>query len=490
MATPTVDVYKLEKLRALVFVSDVPASQSLNANSTFSQLILEIGAIEQFSSARHHLGFYHNVGISASYSHPSLDILTIKETVFSALAAVINRHTILSAIPIDEHSAHPYFARLPSINLEEAVTFLARNTPVPENEADTELDRLLQDQHNIPFKSRYGELPFWRLIILIKPQTRTGSACEFIGSFIFHHALGDGGSGMLFHKHFLSALLSNAAPLTSTTIPSPSLPLTPNLELLHPTRIPASPPTPSLQGLWSGTHTSLPLTSKFRSLTIPSSTTSRFLAACRANSTTITATIPVLIASALSSLLPGQYTDFEACIPVNLRRFLPVTITATEPMGVFIDAFSHYYTREDLSPSSLWGEARRSKEIITSYLQTANVHINIAKLGKVADMREFFLSRVGQERGSSFDISNLGGLGLTSNETDRGEEGWKMGRMAFSRSAFVAGSAFSTGLVTGPDGCLVFGFVWQEGVVERELIENVAGHVERDIERIARTEML
>lgn len=101
-------------------------------------------------------------------------------------------------------------------------------------------------------------------------------------------------------------------------------------------------------------------------------------------------------------------------------------------------------------------------------------------------MREFFLKKIGTDRGSSFDVSNLGGLGLGGTEMDReNENGWKMGRMVFSRSAFVAGSAFSTGLVTGPDGCLVFGFVWQEEVVERGLIEGVVGYVKGEIERIA-----
>ena len=136
---------------------------------------------------------------------------------------MINRHPILSAIPIDEDSAHPYFARLPSINLEEAVTFLIRRDPLQgKNEADIELDALLQNQHNLSFKARYGEMPFWRLIILMNPRPMTGSGVEFTASFMFHHALGDGGSGMIFHKHFLSALLSNSPPLTITTIPSPN----------------------------------------------------------------------------------------------------------------------------------------------------------------------------------------------------------------------------------------------------------------------------
>ena len=98
-------------------------------------------------------------------------------------------------------------------------------------------------------------------------------------------------------------------------------------------------------------------------------------------------------------------------------------------------------------------------------------------------MPAFFLSKVGKERESSFDVSNLGSLA----GVEEGD-GWKMGRIVFSRSAFVTGSAFSTGLITGPDGCLTFGFVWQEDVVESELIIGVIEHVKGEIERIAHEE--
>ena len=109
--------------------------------------------------------------------------------------------------------------------------------------------------------------------------------------------------------------------------------------------------------------------------------------------------------------------------------------------------------------------------------------MNVAKFKQIPDMRKFFLGRVGKERGTSFDVSNLGSMGVGDEEGKR----WKMERMVFSRSAFASGSAFSTGMVTGPDGCLIFGFVWQEGVVEGPLMECVVEYVRSEIERLAYT---
>jgi hypothetical protein len=329
----------------------------------------------------------------------------MKETIYSALEVVIQRHPILSAITVDENTSHPYFARLPVINIENAVTFITRKSQTAQGWRDTELDELLQAQHNVPFKSDYGSVPFWRLIILTNP----GANHEFVASFIYHHALGDGASGIAFHKHFCSALSSNA-PLSSKIINSPGQPLLLNLELLHP----------------------LPL-------------------------------------------LPGHFAEVECTIPVNIRHWLPASID-NDSFGTWIDATSLYFRRAQASEFS-WDEARRSREQIMAYLASEGQAINVAKFKTIPDMREFFQSRVGKERNSSFDVSNLGVVKAASEDSE-----WEIGRTVFSRSAWVTGSAFTVGVVTGGDGCLVLGFVWQEGVVGREIVDGVVEMVERQVD--------
>lgn len=105
--------------------------------------------------------------------------------------------------------------------------------------------------------------------------------------------------------------------------------------------------------------------------------------------------------------------------------------------------------------------------------------MNVAKFKQIKDMRKFFLGRVGEERGSSFDVSNLGVINLK----EMGE--WGMGRVVFSRSAFVSGSAVAVGVVTGGNGGLTLGFCWQEGVVGREAVEMIVEKVRSGIEGLA-----
>lgn len=115
-------------------------------------------------------------------------------------------------------------------------------------------------------------------------------------------------------------------------------------------------------------------------------------------------------------------------------------------------------------------------------------------------MRAFFLGRVSKERGTSFDVSNLGVMRIVEgdekqegDEKEKGDENqrrdekqrWKMGKVVFSRSAFVSGSAIAAGVVTGADGCLTIGFCWQEGVVERGLVEMMVERVRAGVGNIA-----
>lgn len=469
MATSSVDVHQLEKLR--------PLGSSHVTVSCTTVINKPLGKLEEFSSARHHLGIFLNVGISVSYTYKGALGVDLRETIFSALSDVIQRHPVLSTIPVDEDSAAPYFARLPEINLEDAVTFLIRQDSSDGHSQDAELDSLLERQHNIDFKANYGSVPFWRLLILTNPN----SDIEFVASFIYHHALGDGASGIAFHKHFFVSLTSAAVRQGSKIIYSLTKPLLPNLELLHPLPIPPASPYLQESALWTGTPVRLPMRTLFRTLTLSHQLTTSLIQTCRTHQTTLTSTLPVLIARVLRRLLPGGPHALKCIIPVNIRRFLPRDSIADDDMGVWIDAISISY---DSAKIPTWDEAQRSKDIISAYLASDGQRINVARMKQRGDMREFFLSLVGKERDSSFEVSNLGVVKNMKEEVKN--EGWSMGRCRFSRSAFAAGSAFSIGTITGCDGCLCLGFSWQESVIERNIMEEIVEGVKTEVEQVTR----
>jgi hypothetical protein len=315
MASPTA-ISQLENLRPLGKL------QPFLKHLTNAVLTHKPGGLEQFSSTRHHLGFYNNVGISASYTCQTPKAPNaLKDIIFSALSIVILRHPILSAIPVNEDTTAPFFARLPEINLENVVTFMTRKEPF--SARDIELDSIPETQHNISFKSGYGTFPFWRVIILRSAEAEK----EFVLSFIFHHALSDGGSAMVFHKDFLSALSTNPTPLSSYTLRTQKHELLPNLELAHPLPIsaPSSPPYVP-ENLWSAEPVSMPTKGHFQSLVFSNETTARAIQVCKDHGTTITATIPVLVATALMQNIPEQFEELECTFVVSVRRWLSAPI--------------------------------------------------------------------------------------------------------------------------------------------------------------------
>lgn len=421
--------------------------------------------MEEFSSARHHLGFYKSVGITATFTSTQTNPFSLKNLVFHALTIVLQKHANLSTIVIDEDSNAPYFAKLLVVNLEKAVKFVERKLLMSEDAVvDDELDILLEEENNKSFKSHYGILPFWRMVILTHPTLNN----VLTASFFFHHALADGTSAILFLKDFQEGL-NSFTPGTETSelfIPG-NEEMLPSLEaLLTQPQIPLTP-YDSQNLVWAGEANRAPTPNcgKFHTLVLNKELSADLVQACKAHKTTITSLLSVLLTISLFHILPEKYTQLDCQIPVNIRKYLSIN---DEAFGVYIDAFTIHLHRAGLGNFN-WQQVSTTKAEISEYLAEAKTGKNIATLKNIPSMRDFFQKRLEGERNGSFDISNLGVV------RSGGGEGWKLGRTVFSRSAFVTGAAVSTSVVTGGDGYMVLRFAWQEGVVEREFAEEIIG---------------
>lgn len=446
--------------------------------------------------------------------------------IFRALRHLIATHAILSAIPLREEKSYPdvYFARLPSIDLRTCVEFISRKDEEEkevseggEGERDEELDALLTEQHNRDFKQDEGTKPFWRLVILHSPEKNAG---DFTASWVFHHALADGTSALVFHRHFLSALQQVAGSTSSSEttdadvnpiVPSPNTPLLPPLEALHPLPISALFLAKALLGslfpswfapraakLWTGapiSNSASQTRACFQSVVLSAATTKALREASRCERTTVTAALQCIVASSLLCTLDAQqYESVKVDGPISLRRFL-----RWEGEGgleeQFVNAMGQYgyvHSRSIPTPPSSalagstfsWASARAVRAAISRELDKNGRDSVVGLLRHVPDMHKFFLGKVGRERESSFELSNLGVYKADSGEGEREGEGWKIRRMVFSQCPNVAGAAFATSVVTGGDGCAVLGFSWCEGVVEGEVVERVMRRVEREVEGV------
>ncbi|KAK2865000.1 hypothetical protein FQN49_004008 [Arthroderma sp. PD_2] len=460
-----------------------------------------VGRLERYSTARNSLKFYTNVAVTASYVLPSTCSLPLKDCIYKALETLVGQHPVLSAIPLEEDSTNPYFARLPEIDLDQCVTFQQRKSslpskpsskddgesnPDPDRERDVELDELLNVQHNASFSA---PLPYWRLCVLTDHQ----DSCQFTAAYVWHHAIGDGSSGKAFHKTFLQALhhACSAPPLdVKSVIVSPKTPLLPNLEEVYPmplsiffilsvlffTKIWKTARDP---GLWTGTKITTPLENQIRHLVVSERDTIALRDLCRENKTTVTAALQTLLANALFTNLPEQCTKLYCEGAISNRRWLTDDSITDDSIGVWVQDFGELYSRDKFSKKEdrlefSWDEARRSKQNLDRILSKKGKNAMVAMLKYVGDYQnELFLPKLGKEREKSFEISNVGVFRSGSEDLEAKEKGPQIGRMVFTQSANVFGSAISSSVITGEDGCLVLGLSWQKGVVDADLVAAV-----------------
>lgn len=506
VATMT-DPTMLERLRAC----GMSASQTthsgyckLNSNIENASNIRLLGRLETFSTARHHLNFYKNVSCAATYTKPSSTI-PIETLIFRALSVVIGRYSMLSAIPLNEDKSYPnvYFARLPSIDLRTCVEFIERKGSVGDGERDEELDAVLQKQHNRNFLENVGTKPFWRLVVLYG----TEHPGIFTAAWIFHHALADGTSGLVFHRTLRSALQSvstaeHASDPLDPLIESPNTHLLPPLEELHP--LPISPLflikallgslfpkwfDPRPPKLWTGGPISADpsfMTARFRSLIVSSATTKQLLELSRKNKTTMTGTLQCIIASAvLSNLDADKFERVKVDGPISMRRFMKWDGgNLDDELVSGMTEYGYVHTRSTFMStvsSFSWDEARAVRTAIQRELGKKGNDSVVGLLRYVPDIHKFFKEKVGKERINSFEMSNIGAY---KDEQQEKDDTWRIGRVMFSQCPNVTGAAFATSVATGGDGCAAIAFTWYDGIVEGVFMERIVESVEKEVEAL------
>ncbi|KAH6625914.1 alcohol acetyltransferase [Boeremia exigua] len=439
----------------------------------------QCGRLETYSTARHHLGFYNNVGLTATYTTSSALKDPLENVVFTALRHVIGKHSNLSAIPVNEEKSSPdvYLARLPEIDLRTCVEFHARTTPIRQgDEADDELDELLRDQHDRNFKGNVPSRPYWRLLVTSSPTTPG----PFTASWIFHHALCDGASSMLFHQSFLDGL--NTPDLdASPIVKAPSTSLPPSLEELHPMTLswtlflraiassilPSSLTRPA--NLWTGppvppNGTPAPQ-SATQTLYFSAATTRALATKCREEKTSVTAALTALTAAALhASAAPNQALSID--VPISLRPCLAPR--ENEMLSATANCTASFPAPDSAATGALqyfsWAAARAVKRDIATEVRKNGADNPVALLRYVSNMASHFTQKEGAEREASAEVSCLG----VWKGVQRDNAGWALSRLCFSQCVGRSGAPVEVCAVTGADGCLAVCFRWVgAGGVER-----------------------
>jgi hypothetical protein len=297
---------------------------------------------------------------------------------------------------------------------------------------------------------------------------------------IAHHSMSDGAGLQIFHNAFYKALcnldqISDDEYIVSS---KPDDPITSSLEELH--ELPISPnlpqPSPSGSNEWTGTPVQLPCKTRYASLSLRPEVIKRFSQTCRKQKVPSTAAIPSLISRLLYSNLPDTTESITCNIPISLRSDLPQK-HVEGMIGNFIDAFKVKLLRSDLEQddTGIWNHARKIQEATRAHFANASPsgqpYTNVAIFKVIPDLSAALKSTLGNARGESFEVSNLGTF---AQQRDVGGAAvvWQTGKALLSRCAYAAGGPLVVCIITTHES-VVFGFTWQEGAIADDIVSNV-----------------
>jgi hypothetical protein len=324
---------------------------------------------------------------------------------------------------------------------------------------------------------------------------------EFTACLIAHHSMSDGTGLQVFQNSFQTAL-SNASSSSSSSSSLPSEaehvvlsnaadPIAPSLEQVHPLPIPTEAPAAVATGPkdWTGSPVQVPCKTRFVSLSLAPHHAQSFAQECKKHKATPTTALPSLIARLLFHNLPPTTEALVCNLPVSLRPDLPPNLV-DGVMGNFIDAFKVKLPRSDLDdiepPTAqsgnswdIWTQARKIQQATRRYFANASPsgepYTNIAFFKVIPDLSAALTATLGNTRGESFEVSNLGTFSQPKNNPNAGPV-WRAGKVTISRCAYAAGGPLVV-CVLGSDENLGFGFTWQEGAIPDDVVDRIVSGV-------------
>ena len=478
--------------------------------------IRPLGTFEHFRAVLHDLGFHYNVALAAHYTHPNDEL--DRSDVYNALKGIIARLPPLSVTIRGLEGNAPYLARLPEIQLANIVRWVDRSDS--DSSRDALLDEILSEENSKGFDVQSLD-PLWRIVVLTPSKPSDGrsdldSGYDII--FVWHHAIGDGHSGLAVLYAILDALNNpslgslppgnvDSAARVDGTIPSvvcsskdPAPALESLLKMQPSLRKRVHRLSVSYLGDWSTKPVSkkwsggfyannAPIRTNIRHVRVPAQSLSGILTKCRNERTSMTAFLQTLI----GNILFCQYRDAERLMcatAISLRRFISPSNPKLDDMtmGMWVSAFHIEYSRPpSLATSNAidWSMTRKNKGRIDQEIAKGDKDIETGALRDVGDFKKFLLDKIGKERADSFAVTNLSvvkshGLANAGSPTKK-PSGWKISDVVFSQSCHVNGSAIQFCIISTENGDLVISLSSQEGIVALQDLETIADQLKKDL---------
>ncbi|KAJ3540862.1 hypothetical protein NM208_g4867 [Fusarium decemcellulare] len=446
--------------------------------------------------AREDAGYYHAVIIGAVYEFADGVDVKSPQTFFHPLKRCIEEHPFFCVTVGDRHSDKAFYQRVPSINLEDHISII--EDPAVTADPLNAIGKSLVPELGLPFVA--GKVP-WRIVVLPLEQSRC-----FI-AFSFSHMIGDGPTGVAFHKTFLAGCIDTPEDKPSAVVVPPAKPLPAPFDT--PERLPISwsfllapfianfiphfivkllglrvSASTINEGTWTGAPMFFDLEkyqNKLKIREIEAPLLQKAVQTSREHDAKLTGVIEVLIARALSKAVPdAKVTNFVSQTAINMRRSLGIS---DDVGGVMVSGCNLTYARSNASgplTEEEWASARSStKELAKTATTLQDQPIGLLRF--LPSVRKWTLTKLGKSRDSSFEMSNVGAFDAGQGASEAGGKQAKMTKMVFTQPGHVTGPPIAFNFAAVKGGNLVYTVTWQPGALGLGLSEDQEEAVVEDI---------
>lgn len=397
----------------------------------------------------------------------------------------------------DKNTEQPFYEASQNVNLENHISIiLGDHSGEEENVTIQKVLPAILDRRWL------ADLPPWRIVVLpLTSRDHTVKRC-FI-AFGFSHTLGDGmvnacrqSSGPE-DASFLVTPPSRtlSAPFdTPETLPiSWSYLLCPLIAVYLPKflgkllGLRASASTVDA-GTWVGSpiffDPSATEKSRVRILEIEAPLVQNALQVSREHDTKLTGTMHQMILRALSKAIPDtNITNFVSGTPVDMRSS---TGTPALTWGLFVSGYYEVHPRPS-GASTLSDEMWAAASSMTKNISACAASLQdqaIGLLRYVPDIGKWTLSKIGQQRDSSYELSNL----LAFDNMDGADQNCTISKMLFSQPGNVPSAPLVFNVISVKGGSLVCTVSWQAGALgipldeERLFVDGICSSIRTDFE--------
>jgi Alcohol acetyltransferase len=432
------------------------------------------------------LGFYNALVIAAVYEFADEEIdFTSTQSFVQPLKYCVQEHSYLNVIVKDKHTEKPFFERVSSINLEDHISIIHDDAA---NDGSLEtLEKILPPILDRPWPAG---IPAWRVFILSLPSADGARKTSCFVAFAFSHTLGDGVSGLAFHRTLLDAWRNDTAKDEKQ-----SFLMTPSSRTLSapfdtPERLPISwkfllGPLIAVYvpkflgellglraaastvdaGTWTGSHVFFePKTDQTRVklLEIEAPIVQKALQVSRNHDAKLTAVTHQLIIRALSRAIPDRnVTNFVSGTAIDMRGSIGIP---GYTWGLFTSGYFAVYPRlPDVAgpvfSDEMWANASSMTKKLSECATTLQDQ-PIGLLRYAPSIREWTLGKIGQQRDCSYEVSNLLAFDGGSEQ-----EKCKISKVVFTQPLNVPSAPLLFSIVSVKGGSLMCGVSWQAGAL-------------------------